>query len=239
MLHCPKAMKIKNLSVFFPAYNEEKNLGTTVKKAVAVLNNLKIEYEVILINDGSVDRTGEIAQSLAKSNKNIRVIQHKQNLGYGGALKSGFYNAKYSWIAFTDSDGQFDFSEITKFLEKTDKADLVIGYRINRQDPLLRKLFGWGWTLISNVLLGINVRDVDCAFKLVKKDVIQKIPKLESTRGGMISPELLAKAKKSGFKIAEVGVRHYPRKEGQQTGSNIEVIIKSFIDLFRLWVKFL
>ena len=227
--------KFASLSVFFPAYNEEANIEKTVKKALAVLEKTVLQYEVIIVDDGSKDKTGEIADRLALKNKNIKVIHHHPNKGYGEALKSGFYQAKYPWIVFTDSDGQFDFSELPKLLEKTAKADLVVGYRLNRQDSLVRKINGFLWTSLNNLLLGINVRDVDCAFKLIKKEVIDSIPRLESTRGGMISPELLAKAHKKGFKIVEVGVHHYPRFAGEQTGANIKVIIKSFIDLFKLW----
>lgn len=229
-------MSVDRLSVFFPAFNEEANLTETIDKAVKILQKLDLKnYEVIIINDGSADNTGEVAEKLAKKYKEVRVINHPHNKGYGEALKSGFYSAKYDWIAFSDSDGQFDFAEITKLIAKTDEAEVIVGYRINRQDNLIRKLNGWGWTFVSNLLLGINVRDVDCAFKLIRKDVIEKIPKLKSTRGGMISPELLALIRRNGFKIVEVGVHHYPRKVGEQTGANLQVIITSFLELFKLW----
>ncbi len=231
---------VSELSVFFPAYNEESNLSTTVEKALKVLEKLNLKrYEVIIVNDGSKDKTGEVADQLAKTYKEVQVIHHPQNKGYGEALKSGFYSSKYDWIAFNDSDGQFDFSEITKLIEKTDEADFIAGYRINRQDNFIRKLNGWGWTFISNLFLGIGVRDVDCAFKLLKKEVIEKIPKLKSSRGGMISPELVALTRRKGFKIVEVGVHHYPRKVGEQTGANLKVIITSFVELFKLWWKLL
>lgn len=227
--------KLKSLSLFFPAYNEEANLENTVEKAIPVLKEVAKKYELLIINDGSKDKTGEVAEKLAKRYSFVKVITHSPNQGYGAALRSGFYNSQYEWIVFTDSDGQFDFSELGKFIERSDEADIVAGYRIKRQDPLTRKIFGWGWTILTNLLLGIKVRDVDCAFKLVNKKVIEKIPKLQSTRGGMISPELLGKAHKAGFKIVEVGVHHYPRKEGKQTGSNFKVIFKSFVDLGKLW----
>jgi glycosyltransferase involved in cell wall biosynthesis len=227
--------KFASLSVFFPAYNEEANIEKTVKDAGNILKAYVNLYEIIIIDDGSKDETGKIADRLALADKNIKVIHHCPNKGYGEALKSGFYNAKYPWIAFTDSDGQFDFSEILKLLEKTNQADLIVGYRFNRNDPVMRKINGWLWTHLNNLLLGINVRDVDCAFKLIKKEVIDTIPHLQSERGGMISPELLYKARKNGFKIIEVGVHHYPRRSGTQTGANFKVIIKSFIDLFKLW----
>jgi len=229
---------IDSLSVFFPAYNEERNLKETVEMAIKVVKNIAVNWEVIIVNDGSNDKTKDIAQELKNEEGRIKIVTHKKNKGYGEALKSGFYNSKYAWIATTDADGQFDFSEIIKLIDKAKKGyDVVIGFRINRQDSLIRKINGLGWTWLSNLILGINVHDVDCSFKLVKKEVIDKISHLESTRGGMISPELLAKAKKSGFKIAEVGVHHYPRIHGSQTGANIDVIIKSFVDLIKLWQK--
>jgi glycosyltransferase involved in cell wall biosynthesis len=185
------------------------------------------------------DKTGVIAENLAKKDRKIKVIHHKVNLGYGAGLQTGFYNSRYEWISTIDADGQFDFSEITKLYEKAikEKNDVVVGYRLNRQDSLIRKMNGKGWTLLAHILLGINVQDVDCAFKLVNKSVIEKIPHLESMRGGMISPELLAKAKKDGFKISEVPVHHFERKFGAQTGANLKVIVKSFTDLFKLWFK--
>jgi glycosyltransferase involved in cell wall biosynthesis len=228
--------KIRELSVFFPAYNEEKNIKNTVTEAKRVLESFAQDWEIIIVNDGSKDSTEEVVRKLT-SDKRVRLINHKTNLGYGEALKTGFYSSRYEWIATIDADGQFDFSEISKLYQKTDKAEVVIGYRLDRKDSVLRKVFGWGWTLLANILLGISVKDVDCAFKLIKREVIEKIPHLESTRGGMISPELLAKAKKAGFRIAQVGVHHFPRKEGSQTGAKLTVILTSFIDLFKLWNK--
>lgn len=229
--------KLNELSLFFPAYNEEANLENTVEKAIPVLKEVADKYELLIINDGSKDKTLEVAEKLSKKYKFIKVINHNPNQGYGAALRSGLYNSKYEWIVFTDSDGQFDFSEVTKLIEKTAVADIVVGYRLNRQDPLIRKIFGWSWTLLANIFLKINVRDVDCAFKLIKKKIIDSIPKLQSTRGGMISPELLGQARKAGFIIIEVGVHHYPRGGGKQTGASLKVIFKSFSDLGKLWLQ--
>src|SRR3989344_5107351 len=184
------AKLVDSLSFFYPCYNEEEVIEKSVGDVLKVLPKISDKYELILIDDGSKDRTGEIADDLARKNKFIKVVHHKPNQGYGGALKSGFYNSKYSWIATCDSDGQFDVSELSKLINKANEGyDVVIGYRIDRKDPFIRKVYGAIWTTISNVLLGISVRDVDCSFKLVKKDVIDKIPRLESSRGAMISPE--------------------------------------------------
>src|SRR3989338_9283261 len=226
---------IKNLSVFFPLFNEEGNVEMLVKKAIDVLEKLKLEYEIILVNDGSTDGTKEKTEKLAKENPRIKAINHPKNLGYGEALKSGFYNAKYDTIVYTDGDGQFDFSEVTKFLEKIEDYDLVLGYRIKRQDPFFRILFKKGWQFSLWTFFALTLRDVDCGFKMVRKKVLEKIPHLESTRGAMINAELAIKTKRSGLKIAEVGVNHYPRLSGKPTGASLDVIAKSYIDLISLW----
>lgn len=228
---------IKNLSVFFPAYNEGENIGRTVLLAKQVLEKAAANWEITVINDGSKDATGKKAREFGKGDKRIKVINHETNKGYGAALKSGFYNAKYDWIVYSDSDGQFDFSEVAKFIEKTDCADLIIGYRIDRKDSWYRKFLAKGWGTLVFVFFGLRLKDVDCGFKMVKKEVIEKIPRLESERGGMINAELAIKAKEAGFRIGQVGVTHYPRRAGRATGSQIKVIIKSFLDLARLWVK--
>lgn len=227
------------LSVFFPTYNEEKNIENTVIKAKKILEEIAEKWEILIINDGSTDKTGEISNELSLQDRRIRLITHVPNKGYGASLKSGFYNSKYKWIAFTDADGQFDFSEITKFIEKQKetRADLVIGYYLSRQVPIYRKLNTFLWELIVFVLFGLRVKDIDCGFKLISKKVIDSISKLESERGAFISSEFLIKANSQGFKIAELGVHHYPRTAGKGTGANLDVIIKSFVDLFRLWKK--
>jgi glycosyltransferase involved in cell wall biosynthesis len=230
---------IKNLSVFFPCYNEAENLPTTIEKAIKVLEKLDLTYEILIINDGSKDNTKEVAEQLAGNNSKIVVINHPKNLGYGEAVKSGFYKAKYDYIVYNDGDGQFDFSEVTKFIEKIEDYDLLIGYRIKRKDSALRILFKEGWRLSQLIFFGLTLRDVDCGFKMVKRQVLEKIPKLQSTRGGMVNAELAVKTKKFGFKVGEIGVHHYPRKFGKPTGANMNVILQSYLDLLKIWWKLL
>lgn len=231
--------QISEISVFLPAYNEEANLPYTIEN---VLKNLKKNFkkwELIIVNDGSKDKTGLIADKYAKNSTQIKVIHHNPNQGYGPALISGLYACKHDWISFIDSDGQFDFSEITKLVttqEKT-KADMVIGYYLKRQVPFFRKVNTKLWQIIVWIMFGLNVRDIDCGFKLLSKKILNKIEKLESKRGAFISSEFLIKSQKAGFKIVEVGVNHYPRRRGEGTGANIDVIIQSFVDLFKLWRK--
>jgi glycosyltransferase involved in cell wall biosynthesis len=214
-------------------------LENTVNRAIKILSSIAGKWEILIINDGSKDKTLDIAQKLAGKEAGIKVINHQVNQGYGATLQSGLYNAKYEWIAFTDSDGQFDFSEITKFIEKQQltRSDLVIGYYLDRKVSGWVKLTSKIWEILVSILFGLKVKDIDCGFKLVAKKVISKIPKLESERGAFITSELLIKAKRAGFKIAEVGVHHYSRQGGTPTGRKLNVIIKSFVDLFKLWLS--
>lgn len=231
--------QIDKISVFLPAYNEGENLESTIKNVLTGLKENFKDWELIIINDGSKDNTGKIADSFSKKDKRIKVIHHNPNKGYGPALISGLYACKYPWISFIDSDGQFDFTEIPLLLKKQQKtnADMVIGYYLERQVSLMRKINTKAWQIIVWIMFGLNVRDIDCGFKLISKKVVDTIPKLESSRGAFISSEFLIKSQKYGFKIVEVGVHHYPRKNGEGTGANLDVIIQSFIDLFSLWRK--
>ena len=228
--------RLDELSVFLPAYNEEENLEKTASNVLKILPKVALKWELLIINDGSKDKTGAIARNLAQKNKGVRVITHSPNRGYGAALKSGFYGAKYDWIAFTDADGQFDFSEISDFIERQVKtgADLVIGYYLKRQVPMVRIIGSKFWQLAVFLLFGLKVKDIDCGFKLIKAEVFKKIPKLEAERGPFITSELLIKAKKNGFKIVELGVHHFSRQGGKATGANIRVIASGLSDLVRL-----
>lgn len=232
---------INQLSVFFPAYNEEANLENTVNKTIPILKDIAQKWEIIIINDGSKDNTEAKAKALIKKypKYDIKLVNHHPNRGYGAAFKSGIYNAKYDWITFTDADGQFDFNDIKDLIstQKKTKADLVIGYYLNRQVSKATIITSKMWELVIFLLFGLKVRDIDCAFKLFKKEVVDTIPKLEAERGAFISSEFLIKSKKAGFKISQVGVHHYPRIEGKATGRNIKVIIKSFSDLLKLWFR--
>jgi len=230
---------INELSVFLPAYNEEESVGNTIKKVREVLFKTAQKWEIIIVDDGSQDKTGEVADKFSQEDERIKVIHHHLNRGYGAALKSGLYAGKYAWISFTDADGQFDFSEIANFIQtqKETKADLVIGYYRKRMVSKFKIITSKIWELMVLLLFGLKVKDIDCGFKFFSKKVVEEIPKLESERGAFISSEFLIKAKKQGFKIVEIPVNHYPRKSGAGTGRNLNVIIKSFVDLFKLWLK--
>jgi glycosyltransferase involved in cell wall biosynthesis len=224
-------VKKPDISVFFPAYNEEANVGALCLKTASVLKRIANKWEVIAVDDGSKDRTAQVVSALHKKNKNIRLVSHVTNQGYGAAVKTGFASARYEWIFLTDGDGQFDVEEMEGMVPLLADHDLVIGYRIDRADPLQRKLnaFAWG-TLVRTLFWFWGARDIDCAFKFVRRDVFKTF-QLETT-GAMISTELLVKAHKNGFRIVEKGVHHYPRRAGQQTGAKLSVIARAFKELF-------
>jgi glycosyltransferase involved in cell wall biosynthesis len=222
-----------SISVFFPCYNEQDNVGRTTQRAVEVLERLGADFEIILVNDGSADETGVRANAIAAGDKRVRVVHHPQNMGYGAALQSGIKAARKELIFFTDGDGQFDIGEIKLLLPLIMQNDIVCGYRLDRKDPLMRKLNGWMWTKLVNLLFGMNIRDIDCAFKLFRAEIFEGV-KLSSA-GALISAEILARATRRGFRVAEVGVHHYPRTAGKQTGAKPAVIIRAFKELFKLY----
>ncbi|HTA76789.1 MAG TPA: glycosyltransferase family 2 protein [bacterium] len=227
--------KVSSLSVFFPCYNEEANVENMVRKAQQVLPEIAEKWEIIPVNDGSKDKTGEIIDRLAKEDPNVHPVHHIKNQGYGGAVISGYNAAKCDLVFFTDGDLQFDLREITLLIEKLDEGDLILGFRKNRRDPLQRKLNAFLWGSLVKTLFSFKVKDVDCAFKLIKRRVIDKVQL--SAGGAMVSTELLARANRTGFRFVEVGVTHYPRVAGTQTGANFKVILKAFRELFKLYGK--
>lgn len=224
-----------NISVFFPAYNEADNLERLTKRTVDILLQLAAEWEVIIVDDGSRDHTPEVARRLTETLPGVKYLRHEQNQGYGGAVKTGLKTAKLDWIFFTDGDGQFDTNELALLLPATARADFIAGYRLRRQDNFLRSLNAFAWGTLVRTLFGLHgkVRDIDCAFKLFRRRVVDETEFRAS--GAMISTELLVRAKKLGYRFAEVGVHHYPRTAGQQTGANIKVIARAFKELFRLY----
>ncbi len=225
----------KSMTVFFPCYNEEANVERTTRAALATCERLFDDFEVIIVNDGSKDRTGEIADRLADEIPEVRAVHNRPNRGYGGAVVRGLSEAKMDWIFFTDGDAQFDIGEIPKLIELLDRGDFAVGYRIKRADPLIRRVNAACWGRLVRLLFGLKVRDIDCAFKLLPKSLIDQIT-LES-EGALISTELLAKANNRGLRIVETGVHHYPRTAGQQTGANLKVIVKAFRELLTLYCR--
>lgn len=226
-------LKPLSLTIFYPCYNEEANVERVTRAAVLAGRKVADDLEVIIVNDGSKDRTAEIADRLAAEHPRVRAVHNSPNRGYGGALQRGFREATKEYVFYTDGDGQFDFEEMDKLIPLMSKFDIVSGYRLDRQDPLPRKLNALAWGTLVNLLFGLGIRDVDCAFKIYPRRLFDEI-EMHST-GALIDTEILARAQRRGYTIGQVGVHHYPRTAGQQTGANLKVILRAFRELFRLY----
>ena len=221
-----------SITVFFPCHNEQDNVARVAQQAVTVLDELQADYEVIIVDDGSTDATGQIADELAAGNPRIRVVHHGHNLGYGAALQSGFKAATRDLVFYTDGDGQFDIAEMPALLPLMAEYDIVSCYRIDRRDNIVRKINGWLWTRVICLAFSLKIRDVDCAFKLYRRAIFDAI-KMEST-GALIDTEILARAVRKGYRIGQQGVHHYPRTAGQQSGASVRVILRAFKELLQL-----
>lgn len=226
---------VASLSVIFPAYNEQLNIRKTVEQARSVLPNIAHDWEIIVVNDGSNDATTQICDELAADDPRVVPIHHPHNKGYGAALKSGIMAARGGLVFFSDADGQFDLDELRQLIRWANDYDIVAGYRGKRQDPLPRLVNAWGWNMLVRGLLGVWVRDIDCAFKLFRREVFEKV-QIRAV-GAMVNTEILAQAIRFGMRIQEVRVTHYPRLHGQPTGAKLRVIMKAFRELFHLWWK--
>lgn len=228
---------ILSLSVVLPAYNESENIGRVIANVVKYLGDRPLDYEIIVVNDGSADATGLIVMELAAQNSRIRLINHPHNLGYGAALRSGFDQALHEYIFLTDGDGQFEISDLDQFLphiyddQGKILSKIVIGYRAKRADVFVRSLNAWMYHIFIQWILGIKVKDIDCAFKLFPKSVYQAIKPIKSD-GALFSAELLLKMR--NFIIMELPVQHLPRRFGTATGANWQVILKMFWECWLL-----
>src|SRR5713101_5587932 len=220
---------IASLSVILPAHNEEEAIAHTVHEVIDTLSTWMQDFEVIVVDDGSRDRTGVILDTIAGAQPRLRVIHHSVNQGYGAALVSGFEAVTKDLAFFMDSDGQFDIRDLEQFFPLIGEYDAVLGYRIDRQDTRMRKVNAWGWKILVGMVFGVYVRDVDCAFKLYRADFFRE-HRLE-TRGAMINTEILYKFTRAGYTYTQVGVHHLPRRGGKATGAKLSVIARAFHEL--------
>jgi glycosyltransferase involved in cell wall biosynthesis len=224
------------LTFFFPAFNEQENVEQVVARALSEIGPLVDSLEVLIVDDGSTDRTPQLADALAAADTRVRV-HHQPNRGYGGALKAGFANARGELVSFSDGDLQFDLREMSRLLDRLNDAskahvDGVIGHRIKRRDPFHRIFIARTYNAIVSLLFGLRVRDIDCAMKLFRREVFDALPL--TSDGPFLSAELLIKLRARGTRLAQVGVTHYPRAAGTNTGASLGKILRTFRDLFRL-----
>jgi len=211
----PSLREAEGISIVLPARDEVANIVAAVERSLAVAQQLASRCEVIVVDDGSSDGTGQAVEALAKQHPNVRLVSHPTNQGYGAALRTGFAQARFELVFFTDSDNQFDVAELENFMPLMANYDLVAGFRINRDDPVIRFVYSWFYNRFVGILFGLRVRDVNCAFKLMRRQVAEQIT--IECNNFFVNTELLAKARRGDFRIAEVGVHHYPRTAGQTT----------------------
>jgi glycosyltransferase involved in cell wall biosynthesis len=216
-----------SISIVLPAYNEEKNIGFVIDEILDFFGRNNLLCQIVVVNDGSQDKTAEVLNKY-KNEQKIVAVTHQKNLGYGSALKSGFAKATGDFIFFMDSDRQFDIKDVAPFIKKIENADFVAGYRKNRMDSWIRILYAKIFGLACLVFFGVKVKDIDCAFKLFKKEVLQNMDLVSN--GALINLEIFAKAKKKGYKFVELPVNHFRRTEGRETGGSLKVVVKAVID---------
>jgi glycosyltransferase involved in cell wall biosynthesis len=222
------------LTVFFPAYNDGGTIASMVVGAVLAASRLTPDFEVLVIDDGSRDNTARIADALAQVYPQVRVIHHAGNRGYGGALRSGFAEAAKEYVFYTDGDAQYDPAEMADlWARRAPGVDVVNGYKISRSDPLHRVLIGRIYHHTVRVLFGLKVRDVDCDFRLLRRSVFEKVRLTKNS--GVICLEMMKKIQDAGFSIAEVPVHHYHRAYGRSQFFNVRRIVRTGIDVLRLW----
>jgi glycosyltransferase involved in cell wall biosynthesis len=230
-----RLMLAGKLSLVLPAYNESENIEVVVGRALEVLPRVTSAYEIVVVDDGSRDGTAAIVDRLAEQHPGVRAVHHEVNRGYGAALTSGFRAATGDAIMFMDADRQFDIADISALLPYVPHFDIVAGYRIQRRDPLYRRLYGKLFGLAVWVLFGLRLRDIDCAFKIFRADLIRDIEL--TTPGALINTELLTRAKRRGATIEQVGVRHYPRPAGESSGGSPRVVFRAMGETIRLWLR--
>ena len=231
--------RLPALSYFFPAHNEEANLEGLVSEALETLPGLAESFEIVIVDDGSRDATGRIADELAAAHPLVvRAVHHPTNLGYGAALLSGFRAARHDHVAFTDGDRQFRVADVGRLIDRLaepDRPDVVVGYRIKRADPLVRTLYARAYRLANRIFFGLAIRDVDCACKLFRREALAGLA-VESG-GAFFSAELVIKLRAAGRSVAEVGVPHHPRTAGSPTGAKPSVVFRAVRDFWRLRLR--
>jgi glycosyltransferase involved in cell wall biosynthesis len=226
----------RGISITLPALNEAENIESLAEEIIDYFVGTNLPYEIIIVNDGSSDKTGAIADALASRHETVSVLHHAQNQGYGKSLRDGFHASRYEYVFFTDADRQFRIRSLDNFLPciRDGRADMVIGYRIHRQDARLRKVLSWIFNKIMQLLFAVPYKDIDCAFKLIKRELVERL-EMQSD-DFLFNAELLAKAQSQKSTVVQIGVEHYPRSKGESTVSfkHIPLTLRKLLYLYRV-----
>jgi hypothetical protein len=224
-----------SLTLVLPAHNEEENIEIVVRRALEVLPSYTDTFEIIVVNDGSRDRTGTIIDHRSADDSRVRTVHHKVNRGYGGALKSGFAASTGDYVMFMDADRQFDIADIQLLSPFVPTHDIVAGFRMERSDPIHRRINAEIFNIAVRVLFGVHMRDLDCAFKIFRGDQLRTLSL--TTSGALINAEMQAKLRRQGATLQQVGVPHYPRVAGTATGGSVRVILHAMKETIVLWIR--
>jgi glycosyltransferase involved in cell wall biosynthesis len=222
----------RSLSVVLPAFNEEANIAMAIAEATAAVEPLFHSHEVIVVDDGSADRTAAVVAEIAAADPRVRVISHGTNRGYGEALRTGFRASGLDFVFFTDADLQFDITELERFMPFLGTVDVIAGYRVNRQDRWIRRMNAYGWNILVRAMFYVPVRDIDCAFKLFDRRALAAVD-IESV-GAMVNTELMVKLGRRGSSVVEIGVTHRPRRAGEARGASPRVIATAFREVLSM-----
>jgi hypothetical protein len=223
-----------SLSLVMPAHNEVDNIEVVIRRALEILPLHTDTFEIIPVNDGSKDQTGRVLDHLATEDDRIRPVHHRVNRGYGDALKSGFAASRYDYVMFMDSDRQFDVADIQRLAPFVGTHDVVAGFRMERSDPIIRRINAEVFNLAVRILFGVHMRDLDCAFKIFRGDQLRSLDLV--TGGALINAEIQAKLRRQGAALEQVGVPHYPRVAGSATGGSLKVILRAMKETIQLWI---
>ena len=230
----PDDRPVPELSLVFPAFNEAANLPTLLESATKIGDQLGVDFEIVIVDDGSEDQSAVVLERWRQRDPRIRSVHHFTNRGYGAALRAGLREARGELVFFSDADLQFDLREIADLLAHADdEIDIVAGYRAPRRDPWLRRVIARVWGHLIRVLFDLPIRDIDCAFKVFRRDVLDAIP-IESV-GAFVNTEILVRARRAGFRIRQVPVSHHPRRSGRQSGAHPRVILRALAELVKLY----
>jgi len=226
-------MAAPELSLVFPVFDEEENVGPLLASAVALGRRLGKSFEIIVVDDGSRDESARRIAAACALHPEITSVQHSSNRGYGAALRSGLREARGAFVFFSDADLQFDLAELEALLAHTASFDVVAGVRTPRRDPWGRRLLAFGWGTLVSALFDLSVRDIDCAFKLFRREVLDAIP--IASLGALVNTEILVRARAAGFRIRQVPVTHHPRRAGRAKGATPRVIVRALVELATLY----
>ena len=226
-----RAAQSITVSLVLPALNEADNIAATIDDCVETLQRVTSDYEVIVVDNDSTDDTAAIVGQLQSENARVRLI-HQPVRGYGSAIWTGLKAAKMEIVGWRDSDTQYRTADVAPMLEALDEHDVVVGHRVQRQDPSHRLLFALLWNLLNRTLFGFIVHDMDCGCKIFRREVVDTLD-VKAT-GAVFNIEFLVQAKRAGFRVGEVSISHQPRHAGENTGGSLRVILRAMREVLRL-----